>query len=342
MSKRGKKRVNYSKGINGTVSILKRLGINGISWILSICMLLFALVAFSEAGIIGGILFLIGAIVINPLFINFLANRGFNLKKIVTIPTLIVTMFAGIFAMPSTEVVDTEADRNIAIESEIEDSGLVVNDEEHQVLGMDSSNIEEAVDKSIVLDDEIVDESTDQFTFTDVLGIKYAQTKLNVRDLPNESGSIVGSLEKNEAIDVTGKCDQTGWYRIAFAGGEAYVINTLVGDEVVATQAEESREIPVADDTTVENVTVEQPVVEEPPVVVEQPSTNDTPSSSGGGGSSVIVPGYEDSVGNLVWVPTNGGTKYHSKSSCSNMDDPMQVTVEHAEANGYTPCKRCH
>ena len=43
-----------------------------------------------------------------------------------------------------------------------------------------------------------------------------------------------------------------------------------------------------------------------------------------------------------VWIPTNGGERYHSKSSCSNMIDPMQVTKSNAEAQGFTPCGRCY
>lgn len=44
----------------------------------------------------------------------------------------------------------------------------------------------------------------------------------------------------------------------------------------------------------------------------------------------------------MVWIPTHGGTKYHSRSSCSGMEDPQQVTLEEAQALGFTPCKRCH
>lgn len=65
-------------------------------------------------------------------------------------------------------------------------------------------------------------------------------------------------------------------------------------------------------------------------------------TGSGNSGNSVTIPTYEDTEGNLVWVPVKGGTKYHSRASCSNMEDPMQVTVDHATANGYTPCKRCY
>ena len=44
----------------------------------------------------------------------------------------------------------------------------------------------------------------------------------------------------------------------------------------------------------------------------------------------------------LVWIPTKGGTKYHSTSTCSNMDGPIQVTVSEAESKGFTPCKKCY
>ena len=43
----------------------------------------------------------------------------------------------------------------------------------------------------------------------------------------------------------------------------------------------------------------------------------------------------------MVWIPTNGGTKYHSKSSCSNMKNPTQVSLDEAEDLGYTACQKC-
>ena len=65
-------------------------------------------------------------------------------------------------------------------------------------------------------------------------------------------------------------------------------------------------------------------------------------SSSSNNGSSVTIPSHSETEGNLVWVPTNGGTKYHSRSSCSQMIDPIQVSIKTAIANGYTACGRCH
>lgn len=47
------------------------------------------------------------------------------------------------------------------------------------------------------------------------------------------------------------------------------------------------------------------------------------------------------SDGTMVWIPVNGGSKYHTKSTCSNMKNPQKVAVSQAKAQGYTPCKRC-
>jgi len=44
----------------------------------------------------------------------------------------------------------------------------------------------------------------------------------------------------------------------------------------------------------------------------------------------------------MVWIPTNGGKKYHSYSTCSSMDNPAQVTIDEAQSRGFTPCKRCY
>jgi len=43
----------------------------------------------------------------------------------------------------------------------------------------------------------------------------------------------------------------------------------------------------------------------------------------------------------VVWIPQSG-TKYHSRSSCSNMVNPRRVTLHEATSQGYTACKRCH
>ncbi|MBC8569439.1 hypothetical protein [Zongyangia hominis] len=67
-----------------------------------------------------------------------------------------------------------------------------------------------------------------------------------------------------------------------------------------------------------------------------------TPAQGGGTKSSYTLPPAEAPQSGMVWIPTNGGTKYHSNPNCSGMDGPRQVTVEEAESLGFTPCKKCY
>lgn len=43
----------------------------------------------------------------------------------------------------------------------------------------------------------------------------------------------------------------------------------------------------------------------------------------------------------MVWIPASG-TKYHSRSNCSGMNNPSEVALAQAQAWGYTPCQKCH
>ena len=47
-------------------------------------------------------------------------------------------------------------------------------------------------------------------------------------------------------------------------------------------------------------------------------------------------------VGLLVWIPTNGGKRYHSNSSCSGMISPRRVDLGEARYLGFTACGRCY
>lgn len=44
----------------------------------------------------------------------------------------------------------------------------------------------------------------------------------------------------------------------------------------------------------------------------------------------------------MVWIPTNGGQRYHAKSTCSGMKGPIEVPLSEAKARGFTSCGRCH
>ena len=76
------------------------------------------------------------------------------------------------------------------------------------------------------------------YTCTEMTQTMYAKSAVNVRDLPGTDGNKIGSLKASEEITVTGKCDQTGWYRFDLNGTTAYVSNKyLVAEKPAQTAA---------------------------------------------------------------------------------------------------------
>ena len=57
--------------------------------------------------------------------------------------------------------------------------------------------------------------------------------------------------------------------------------------------------------------------------------------------AAAAVASAAEPQGTGVWIPTKGGKKYHSKATCSGMENPQEVTVEKAVQMGFTPCGRC-
>lgn len=59
-------------------------------------------------------------------------------------------------------------------------------------------------------------------------------------------------------------------------------------------------------------------------------------------GTEVPTPPLDHLGVTMVWIPTNGGKKYHKDADCSNMKNPQHVSLEYAKAEGYTACKKCY
>ena len=107
---------------------------------------------------------------------------------------------------------------------------------------------------------------------------------------------------------------------------------------VAEPEPESAAEELLPEELPAEPAAPEEIPVEEPPAAGESASDHAGHSQSSAG---VTVPAPEQGE-NLVWIPTNGGTKYYTNAKCCNMKNPIQVTLETALANGFTPCKRCH
>ena len=98
--------------------------------------------------------------------------------------------------------------------------------------------------------------------------------------------------------------------------------------ENATTKSVAQTTVSVSKEQTTEAVTEKTeaaaPQVEEKQQAVEEPVVSNNSGSS-----------------TMVWIPKSG-KKYHRSSSCSNMKNPSQVTLEKAQSLGYTPCSKCY
>lgn len=154
------------------------------------------------------------------------------------------------------------------------------------------------------------------YTYSSLNTKMYATQSVNVRSLPSTSGSRLGGLAYAQEVSVTGKCNETGWYRIEYQGKEAFVSNSYL--------------------------TSEKPVVQRPSK--QQSSSSGATSSTGessSSGTSSGVPGT-DYIGNK----NTGKFHYSGCSSVKRMKESNKFyyngTRDEMIAMGYDPCGNCN
>ena len=77
-------------------------------------------------------------------------------------------------------------------------------------------------------------EVSDGYTYEEMDSTMYAAEKINVRSTPSQDGEKLGTLKKGEAVKVTGKCVETGWFRVAYRDGNGFVSDKYVTETAVS------------------------------------------------------------------------------------------------------------
>lgn len=94
------------------------------------------------------------------------------------------------------------------------------------------------------------------YTYSELSQTMYAKSAVNIRDLPSTDGKKIGSLKASQEITVTGKCDQTGWYRFDGNNTTGYVSDKYIvsekpaGNNTAATQQNTATPAPTQTTTT--------------------------------------------------------------------------------------------
>lgn len=117
------------------------------------------------------------------------------------------------------------------------------------------------------------------YTYSELSQTMYAKSAVNIRDLPSTDGKKIGSLKASQKITVTGKCDQTGWYRFDWNNTTGYVSDKyIVSEKPVSNVAANTGSNSTAGNTTA--ATQQNTAAPAATPAPAQTTTNTTPNSS--------------------------------------------------------------
>ncbi len=284
--------------------------LNLIRWVIAIFMWLMALGTFSFGGlgILGGILFVLFGFIVSPLSSKYLFPRFPNIKKSHTILGaagiwLAANIFMGV-AAPSTP------DTNL-----VNDTTETVAEATTETMerSIPSTETEEAEKASILTDEAKIDEQE-------------AEEEAAKKEAEEEAAKKAAEEEaakKAAEEEAAKKAEEEATKKAA--------------EEEAAQKAEEEAAKKAAEEEAAQKAE-EEAAAQQPTQQVDGSTVaNGTESAS-----ALAVLQMGPTTGSPCWVPRNGGTKYHSNSGCSGMDDPIYTTVDTATACGFDACKRCH
>lgn len=132
-------------------------------------------------------------------------------------------------------------------------------EEATEVEAQDEVTDDDVAEKPVVDEGPVAEEPASPYSYTELSQTMYAQSTVNVRDLPEQTGAKLGSLSTNQEVTVTGQCNETGWYKISYNGGEGFVSNSYLGTEKVAVKSSQSKGSSQAEAQPAQEATAETP-----------------------------------------------------------------------------------
>lgn len=185
------------------------------------------------------------------------------------------SLVAAMFAVMMISLVGCGASEPKTIETTevVEESETIEATEvEAQNEVVDNDVDDDVAEKPVVDEEPVAEEPASPYSYTDLSQTMYAQSTVNVRDLPEQTGAKLGSLTTNQEVTVTGQCNETGWYKISYNGGEGFVSNSYLGSEKVAVKSQNTAK----SNSQAPAQTESQPAQEAPAEPEKQPGEVDT------------------------------------------------------------------
>ena len=193
------------------------------------------------------------------------------------------------------------------------------------------------------------------YTFSEYQSKMYVKSNVNVRNLPDKSGEKIGSLQESQEVSVTGKCKETGWYRIKYGKDVAYV-----SGEALAAQKEYVAPAPKITETKPKTSTNNNNNTTKSNTNTENDTTKSNNSSNESNNTAVAENNNSDSnvqtpdpapasAGTTYILNTNKRSRRFHKPSCGNAQNikpenrrDVDWSREKCIEEGYTPCGNCN
>lgn len=157
------------------------------------------------------------------------------------------------------------------------------------------------------------------YTYSELSQTMYAKSAVNVRDLPSTDGKKIGSLKASQEITVTGKCDQTGWYRFELNNTTGYVSDKYIVSEkpAVNTVAATGNNSAAGNTTAVTQQNTAVPAATPAPA---QTTTNTTPNS--------LEPYFDRAMAEQIFALVNADRVANGLNALEWSEDDYNIAMQ--------------
>lgn len=153
------------------------------------------------------------------------------------------------------------------------------------------------------------------YTYSELNQTMYAKSAVNIRDLPSTDGKKIGSLKASQEITVTGKCDQTGWYRFDWNNTTGYV-----SDKYIVSEKPVSNVASTGSNSTAGNNTAATQQNTAAPAATPAPAQTTTTRSS--------EPYFDRAVAEQVFALVNNDRVANGLSALTWNEDMYNIAVQ--------------
>ena len=224
--------------------------------------------------------------------------------------------------LPDTEEVMTVVDTETETEEPTEIVEATETVEETEVMESTEAQTAEA--------------DADGYTYETLDQTMYAKSQVNVRSKASQDGEKLGALKANEEVKVTGRCKETGWYRISYAGSTGYVSDKYLTDTKASTQASKGTTKNTNSSAGENNTSGKNRASTGTASGTGNGSTSGTTASNGSNSGSQTASGNRNNGGSNASGGNNGGSSTPAQTPSDNGGNSTPSTPDSGNNGGNT------